>query len=72
MLKQLDKFQDAMVQDKKEDKSNVKNTDTPKKSNAETGMFIFDSLKYILLYKFDITENLQKWILIRAENIIPV
>lgn len=70
MLKQLDKFQDAMVQDKKEDKSNVKNTDTPKKS--KTGMFIFDSLKYILLYKFDITENLQKWILIRAENIIPV
>lgn len=46
MLKQLDKSQDAMMQDKKEDKSNVKNIDTPQKSNtvAETGMFIFDSL----------------------------
>lgn len=39
MLKQLDTSQDDVVQAKKKDENNVKNTDTSKKTEA-AGMFI--------------------------------
>lgn len=44
MLKQLDMPKDAVTQDTKKEKSSTKNANSPKKSEVETGMFIFNLL----------------------------
>lgn len=77
MLKQLDVVQDTLIQHKQKDKSNIKNVDSPKKSEAtvKTGMFKFNSFIVqidTVIYKFDMIEHLQRWSLIRTESIVMV